>query len=119
MSKLTAGDVTITLAGEQRVLHPTLRCITMLSNSYGGLAKVRDALAAQDFGAATVVIRWGLNLSDNEAKKLPEQVFATGLTADLLVPLIRFVGILANGGKPMPDDPLEEPDESAEGNVLA
>lgn len=118
MSKLTAGDVVITLAGEQRVLHPTLRCITMISSQYGGLAKVRDALASQDFGAVTTVIRWGLNLSDNEARKLPEQVFATGVTADLLVPLIRFIGILANGGKPMPDDPLEDdPDESAEGNA--
>lgn len=117
MSKLTAGDVTIMLAGEPRVLHPTLRAITMISASHGGLAKVRDALASQDFGAVVNVVRWGLNLSDTDAKKLPEQIFQTGVTSDLLVPLIRFVGILANGGKPMPDDPPEEPDESTEGNA--
>jgi hypothetical protein len=118
MAKMTAGDVTIMLAGEPRVLHPTLRAITMISNTYGGLAKARDALAAQDFSAVVTVVRWGLNVSDNEAKKLPDQVFETGVTSDLLVPLIRFVGILANGGKPLPDDPVEE-DQSAEGNVPA
>lgn len=118
MSKLTAGDVTILLAGEPRVLHPTLRAITMISNTYGGLAKARDALASQDFAAVVVVIRWGLNLSDTEAKKLPDQVFETGVTSDLLVPLIRYIGILANGGKPLPDDPIEE-EPSAEGNAQA
>jgi hypothetical protein len=114
---LTAGDVVIELAGEPRTLHPTLRAIQMISAQYNGLARARDALAAQDFQAATTVVRWGLNLSDNEAKKLPDQIFATGLTSDLLVPLIRFIGILANGGKPLPDDPVE--DESAEGNAPA
>ena len=118
MSTLTAGDVPITLAGETRILHPTLRAITMISNLYGGLNKARDALVQQEFAAACAVIRWGLNLNDNEAKRLPDKVFQTGLTSDLLVPLIRFLGILANGGKPLPDDPEEgEDDESAEGNA--
>lgn len=117
MSKLTAGDVTITLADEQRVLHPTLRAITMISNAYGGLQKAREALVQQEFNAACTVIRWGLNLSDNEAKKLQAQVFQTGLTSDLLVPLLRFVSILGNGGKPLPDDPEEDDDASAEGNA--
>ncbi len=119
MSKLTAGDVVITLAGEQRVLRPTLRAITMISAHFGGLAKARDALASQDFQAVFQVVRWGLNASDKEAKDLPQQIFETGIISDLLVPLIRYIGILANGGKPMPDDPLEEPDGSAEGNALA
>jgi len=117
MSRINAGEVVITLDGEERILKPTLRAITMISAQYGGLAKARDALAAQDFQAATTIIRWGLNLPDSEAKKLPDQVFDTGLTVDLLVPLIRFIGILANGGKPLPDDPVELDDVSAEGNA--
>lgn len=117
MSRINAGDVVITLAGDERILRPTLRAITMISSQYGGLAKARDALAAQDFQAAATVIRWGLNMPDSEAKKLPDMLFETGLNAELLVPLIRFIGILANGGKPMPDDPVELEDTSAEGNA--
>ena len=117
MSRLNAGEVTIKLNGEDRILKPTLRAITMISSQFGGLAKARDALAVQDFQAATTIIRWGLNMPDSEAKKLPDVVFETGLTVDLLVPLIRYVGILANGGKPLPDDPVELEDASAEGNA--
>lgn len=117
MSRINAGEVTITLAGEERVLKPTLRAMTMISSQMGGLAKARDALAAQDFQAVVTVIRWGLNMPDSEAKRLPEMVFETKLDVDLLVPLIRFIGILANGGKPLPDDPVELEDTSAEGNA--
>jgi hypothetical protein len=116
MAQLNAGDVAIELNGEVRIMHPTLRAITMISSAYGGLAKARDALVVQDFQAAVAVIRWGLNLSDGEARKLPEQVYANGVTPELLVPLIRYLGILANGGKPLPDDPAED-DPSTEGNA--
>ncbi len=117
MARINAGEVAINLNGDDRILRPTLRAITMISSTFGGLAKARDALASQDFQAAVTVIRWGLNMPDSEAKKLPDQLFATGLTVDLLVPLIRFIGILANGGKPLPDDPIELEDASAEGNA--
>jgi len=120
MPQLTAGDVPITLAGETRILHPTLRAITQISNVYGGLGKARSALVEQDFSAACTIIRWGLNLNDAEAKRLPDKVFETGLTTDLLIPLIRYVAILANGGKPLPDEPEQVvDDESAEGNAPA
>lgn len=120
MSQLTAGDVQIELAGETRILKPTLRAITMISQTYGGINKAREALVNQDFAACVAVIRYGLNLNDAQVKKLPDLVFATGVTADLLVPLIRYLGILANGGKPPPDEPLPQyDDESAEGNEPA
>lgn len=115
MAKLNSGDVPITLAGHERILKPTLRAITMISAQYGGLSKARAALAEQDFQAVSTVIKWGLNLTDKETRQLPEQIFQTGLTAELIVPLINYLGILSNGGKPLPDDPVER-DESAEGN---
>jgi hypothetical protein len=120
MAMITAGDVPIELAGETRILRPTLRAITNISQAYGGLAKARAALAEQDFAAAVTVIRWGVGMSDNEAKRLPDLVYDTGLTIELLLPLIRYIGILANGGKPLPDEPLDADaeDASAVGNVL-
>ncbi len=115
MSKLNAGDVTITLAGDDRILKPTLRAANMISSHFGGLAKARDQLAAQDLQAAVAVIRHGLNMPDKEAKNLPDMVWETGMNIDLLIPLIRYIGILANGGKPLPDDPGAE-EQSAGGN---
>jgi len=116
MAKLNAGDVVITINGEERVLKPTLRALTVISSQYNGLAKARELIVAQDFAAAVYVIRHGLNLNDREAKTLPDEIYANGLTFDLLAPLLRFVGILANGGKPMPDDPVDEL-ASTEGNA--
>ena len=118
MDQLNIGDVPVMIDGEQRVLKPTLRAISMISTQFGGIAKARDLLIAQDFNATVAITRHGLNLSDKDAKALPEQIFATGLTTDLLLPLIRYLAILANGGKPPPDDPVDAGDDGAstEGN---
>ena len=116
MSKLNSGDVTITINGADRTLKPTLRALSTISGQFNGLAKARELLVAQDFATAVFVIRHGLNLSDREARTLPDEIYENGLTADLLIPLLRFVGVLANGGKPLPDDPVELADAGAEGN---
>ena len=115
MSQLNPGEVEISLAGETRTLKPTLRALNIISSQYGGLARARELLVAQDMGATVFIIRHGLNLSDSQAKALPEQVYQTGLNADLLIPLIRFLGILGNGGKPQPDDPVD-PRQGTEGD---
>lgn len=115
-SKLNAGDVVVTINGEERTLRPTLRALTMISSQYNGLAKARELLVAQDFGAVVFIIRHGANMNDREAKTLPDEIYENGLTLDLIVPLLRFVGVLANGGKPMPDDPVDEL-QSTEGNA--
>lgn len=117
MSRLNAGEVVVTINGEDRTLKPTLRALTMISSQYSGLAKARELLVAQDFATVVFIIRHGLNLNDRDARTLPDEVYENGLTADLLIPLLRFVGVLANGGKPLPDDPVDTLVESAEGNA--
>ena len=107
MSKLNSGDVVVTINGVERTLKPTLRVLTMISSQYNGLSRVREMLVAQDFATAVFVIRHGLNLTDRDAKTLPDEVYENGLTSDLLIPLLRFIGVLANGGKPLPDEPVE------------
>jgi hypothetical protein len=116
MAKLSAGDVVITINGQERVLKPTLRALTVISSQYNGLFKAREMIVQQDFAACVFIIRHGLNLNDREAKTLPDEIYENGLTFDLLGPLIRFMGILANGGKPLPDDPVDEL-QSTEGNA--
>lgn len=93
-------------------LKPTFRAITAITNFFttpndtrGALQIARDRLAGQDIGAIAFIIRTGANLPDKQARDLPELIYQNGLDVDLIVPLIRYVAILANGGRPLPDDP--------------
>jgi hypothetical protein len=118
MAQINDGDVEVVLNGQSLVLRPTLRAMSAIS-SMGGLGKVRQALVDQEFGTVVSVIMHGANLAGTrDAKELPEAVFKNGLDASLLVPLIRYVAILANGGKPLTEDEEDEQPKalSAEGN---
>lgn len=107
MSILNAGEVPVMLGDAELVLKPTLRATATISRQFGGLAKARAELVAESFDAAVFVLRAGTNMADREARDLPDRVYANGLTADLLVGLIRYVAVLGNGGKPLPDEPTE------------
>lgn len=117
MAKINEGDVDVTLNGDTITLRPTLRAMNAISNVNGGLSKVRQALVDQDFNAVVSVIMHGANLAGTpHAKTLPERVFQNGMDAGLLVPLINYVAILANGGKPLPEHRDDDAQPSAEGN---
>ena len=113
MSKLTAGEVPVMLEGEELILKPTLRAMNAVNRQFNGLRNARERLVNEDADAVSFILRHGLNMDDRAARDLPERVFRNGLTGDLLVSLIRYVAILGNGGKPLPD----EPDGSDEGEA--
>jgi hypothetical protein len=119
MAKINEGDVVIHLDGDEFVLRPTLKALGAISSN-GGLGKVRQALVDQDFSTITSVIIHGANLAGSRVgKDIPEAVFRNGLNTELLVGLLTFVGILGNGGKPMPDDvaaAAAQETEQAQGN---
>jgi hypothetical protein len=119
MAKINEGDVTIHLNGDELVLRPTLKALSAISSN-GGLGKVRQALVDQDFSTITSVLIHGANLAGSrDGKDIPDAVFKNGLTTELLVGLITYVGILGNGGKPMPDDVAAQAadEETAAGNA--
>lgn len=103
-SKITSGECVVYLGGDEIVLRPTLRATTQISRTYGGMAKARQALVDENIDAIAHILRLGGGMGDREAKDLTEKVWKNGITVELLVPLIRFVGILGNGGKPLDDD---------------
>lgn len=113
MAQINAGEVSVTLNGEELVLKPTLRAMTMISRQFSGLAEARRQLVSENIDAVVYILRTGAGLSDKEARGLDEKVFQNGITADLLVPLIRYVAIVGNGGKPLPDDPASASDDEA------
>lgn len=108
-SKLDQGEVTISLDGEDLVLKPTVRAAMAVNNLFDGFANANAALGRANMISAIAVIRIGANLSEKDARDLDERVYAemgreSGAWASLLVGLIRYVAILQNGGKPLPDD---------------
>lgn len=115
MSKLTAGDVTITLNGKDYTLSPTVKALELVSTQYGGLQKVHELIVARNFNAMVFVINAGLNYSGRAAQKISQEVYEHGINNDLIVPLVTFNAILGNGGQPLPDAPIDTP-EAAEGN---
>lgn len=111
MSKLNAGEVLVKIYNEETgftkeiVLKPTMRCAQMISRNFGGFGPARTALASEVMEAALYVLRIGSGFSDKDTKDWDKLIYENGMNADLLVPLIKYVGVLANGGKPLPDDP--------------
>lgn len=99
-AKLGAGNVTIHLDGEDVVLRPTLKAAQNISRAKGGIMAMVEAVSRFDLDAMVTVIAQGIGAEGREARELPERVFTSG-QADLVAPLINFLSILANGGRPV------------------
>ena len=106
--QMNLGEVNILLNKEELVLKPTYQAASRISNQFNGFRDARLALVAENFDAVVFILRIGLNLNGPEARELPERVYKNGITADLLIPMIEYIGILANGGRPVLEN--EEPD---------
>lgn len=110
MDNLSDSIVTITLDGRERDLIMSLSATQKISRMHGGITGAQQAVMAQNMDAMVNIISAGLNLSDRDAKFLPNQVFKTG-TVNLIVPLVRYIAGLGNGGKvPSDDDQTEATD---------
>lgn len=114
MSKLSAGDVTVTLNGKDHVLRPTLRALDLVSSQFGGLQKAHELIVARNFTAMVFMINAGLNYSGRAAQAISQEVYDHGVNNDLVIPLVTFNAILGNGGQPLPDAPVDRPPDSAE-----
>jgi hypothetical protein len=117
--KLNQGEIVVALDGKELVLKPTLNAIRAISRTYKGTGGALEALRTMDFDAVVNMIRIGANLSELDARRLDERVFAEmgrddAAFGELLVKLMRFVGMLQNGGKPPEDQPKDENDRGGQ-----
>lgn len=116
MSKITAGEVTITLGDDERTLVPTLGAATRISRAFGGFQAAHQRLLASDLDAFVTVVQHGLGLkTEAETKGLRDKVWSTGISS-LMLPLVEFVSILANGGRPVEDNTGAEDEGKSKGN---
>lgn len=95
-ASIGAGNVSITLDDEEVVLRPTLRAAQTLSRQADGLMGAIERVSRFDLDTITSVVALGL---DKPTKDVADAVWRTGVS-DLAPAAIRFLGILANGGRP-------------------
>jgi hypothetical protein len=93
---LGAGNVLITLDGEEATLRPTLKAAQTLSRRADGLIGAIERVSRFDLDVITAVVALGL---DRPEKDIAEAVWSTGASS-LAPTAIKFLGILANGGRP-------------------
>lgn len=99
-AKLGAGNIDIELDGETVILRPNLKAAQNISRQKGGIMAAVDAVGKFDFDTMVNVIVLGLGVDGKEARDIPEKVYSTGM-ADLVAPVINYLTILANGGRPV------------------
>jgi small ligand-binding sensory domain FIST len=85
------------------VLKPSLRAAQSISRQSGGIADAIQRVGRYDFDVVSETVALGLGLSGRDAREVPEKVYRTGMV-DLAAPVIRFLSILANGGRPAGED---------------
>lgn len=97
-SKLTRGEVAITLDGVEHTLKPSLQAFSALSARYDNYGQLLGRIASGNVPAIIFTLRQGLGYNDQQAKKLPDVVFKTGIST-ITDPLSDFVYRLYNSGK--------------------
>jgi hypothetical protein len=98
MNDVTAGEVKITLGTEEVTLRPTLEAALSCNRYFGNLQAAATRVASLDFEATVFVVNAALGKSGKSANATSKLVFEAGLQ-NLLTPLIKFIGMLSNGGK--------------------
>lgn len=98
-----AGNIRIILDDKEMELVPTLQACMTISRIGGGLNAAVQRCLALDFDTICQVITAGLSLNPTQAKMVPEAVFKSG-TINLHADCIDFINVVANGGRPIPED---------------
>lgn len=103
MANIDQGEVAITILDKEYVLRPNIQTWFAISRQYGGYIPASQKLMAFDVDAFIFVIKNGARLSDADAKDLGKRVYENGLGA-LLQPLVDYLNIIGNGGRPQAQD---------------
>lgn len=99
MSKITAGEVAITLADDEVLtLRPTLKAATRINTRFGGFLPAMQQVGQMNMDAIVFIIGQGLGAADKEMKELPEKIWRAGVS-DVAPDVIKFVRFLMNGGR--------------------
>ncbi len=107
---MSVGEIEITLNGKVETLRPSLGAAKRV-NSTGGFAHVVNRIQAADLDFYILVVAAGLGKKNAEVE---DAVYRTGLPA-LGADVVKFVNILANGGKPFESEAVAGDETAGEG----
>lgn len=98
------GNIEIELDGVRAVLMPSAGACFTISRIGGGLTAAVQRCLQLDVDTICAVIAAGMGLNPNQARGLPDKVYATG-AMQLSGPCIDFINVVGNGGRALPDEP--------------
>lgn len=113
---LNRGEVEIVLDGKPHILKPTLQAFQNIATA-AGYRDLLHKVERCEVGAIAFIILQGLGMKNDEAPKLSEAIFKTGIVK-LAGPVSEYLFRLFNGGK-SPDEILAEAEAEEAGNGLA
>jgi hypothetical protein len=90
------GEVTIKLNGEPVTLKCTMRACEQVDAVFGDFPTAMNKIGSMSFASFVAIVAIGLGKKQAEVK---DDVFATGMPP-LVDPLLEYLGLLANGGRP-------------------
>lgn len=105
------GDVPITIDGEELVLRPTLQAALGISRLHNDIQLTGRQIMNMDLDTIISVVAFGLGVKVTQ--KLQEQVWRTG-QFDIRLPLMQFMNVINNGGRPPKQVEDDEGDDSDE-----
>jgi hypothetical protein len=106
-----SADIPLTLDGEEVFLKPTLDACLGISRLHNAPITTAGKITDMDFDTILMVLALGLGVEPN--KKLQEKLYRTGV---LFVrdPLIKFVHVVNNGGRPVFTDPIDDDEDETD-----
>lgn len=100
-----SADIVFELDGEEVTLKPTLQACIAISKLHDNPTITAGQITDMNFDVIVRVLGIALNRAPN--KLLQEQVYRTGVL-DIRAPLIQFVHVVNNGGRPVTDTDAED-----------
>lgn len=116
-SVVLCETVAVEVGGEKYELRATLQAMRTVSQVFGGLRPAIERVTNLDLDATAGVIiaGAGLRLDRKESDALVEQIWQSDKKGDINAPVLDYLSILLNGGKPLEKDA----DSKATGAVAA
>jgi hypothetical protein len=117
-NRIGDGDVVLKLDdGEELILKPSWGAAQIISRQYGGVSGAVERVARMDYDVSMQVIYYGLGFMGTKKppQNLAERIWRTGFTdasGAVSEKVIKYLQILANGGKPLPEDEAKDAGEN-------
>lgn len=113
------GDVPLMIDDEEFILKPSWGAAQLVSQRFGGISGAVEKVIRLDIEATVQIVMFGMGFVGTRKPplNLAERIWRAGLTdrtGGVAEACVKYLHVLANGGRPPPED--DEAEEGAEKN---